>query len=161
MHFFSQNFQQKICFTFFFNFKFLFTEFVLIVWIAYFYPPLIFTGFGQVVLQNINITGPYPDFFLRGCVLLKSDFNSDYLFLSPISTSFIIINANLLSYVCQDAFRAFHKDLEKVKKYLTPIHIGHVTEKARTEDTDLEEEFRHLRLEAEKMVRDTCSSIAL
>ena len=52
-----------------------------------------------------------------------------------------------------DAFTAFHNDLGKVTKYLTPLHIGHVTAGQKTKDIALEADFRKLRITAKNMVR--------
>ncbi|XP_041374315.1 fatty acid desaturase 2-like isoform X2 [Gigantopelta aegis] len=49
-----------------------------------------------------------------------------------------------------DAFRAFHKDLTAVRKYLKPIHIGTLPESERN-DTELQTDFRELRKTAEDM----------
>ena len=84
-------------FTFFFNLNFLFTEFVLIVWIVFSTHLSYLQALVKLFFKTLTLQAHIQNFFLRGCVFLKSDFNSDYLFLSPISTAFIIINANLKS----------------------------------------------------------------
>lgn len=47
-----------------------------------------------------------------------------------------------------DAFRAFHNDLEKVKKYLKPLHVGSVKD---VRNRSIDEDFRKLRSTAEQM----------
>nr|KAG5714734.1 hypothetical protein BaRGS_000222 [Batillaria attramentaria] len=49
-----------------------------------------------------------------------------------------------------DAFRAFHNDLNAVKKYLKPLHLGSVNPEE-NQVRDLEQDFRNLRETAEKM----------
>lgn len=58
----------------------------------------------------------------------------------------------------QDAFRAFHNNLDMVKKYLTPIHVGSV-EQGEREVTTLDEDFRSLRETATKMVSDQSTQL--
>lgn len=52
----------------------------------------------------------------------------------------------------QDAFRAFHNDLDQVQKYLLPLHIGSVQKGEVNTNYSLENDFRDLRENAEKMV---------
>ncbi|CAC5377876.1 FADS2 [Mytilus coruscus] len=47
-----------------------------------------------------------------------------------------------------DAFEAFHNDLESVKRYLKPLHLGTVKD---TKDKSIEEDFRKLRSTAVQM----------
>ncbi|KAK7112009.1 acyl-CoA 6-desaturase-like isoform X1 [Littorina saxatilis] len=49
-----------------------------------------------------------------------------------------------------DAFRAFHNNLDHVKKYLKPLHVGSIAHADAQPDT-LESDFRSLRETAEKM----------
>ena len=49
----------------------------------------------------------------------------------------------------QDAIRAFHNDLDKLKKYLKPLHLGAVQD---IQHRSIDEDFRQLRSTAEKMV---------
>ena len=51
----------------------------------------------------------------------------------------------------QDAFRAFHTDLDLVKKYLKPLHLGAVQVSDHS-DSKLDADFRVLRETAVKMV---------
>nr|XP_034302423.1 acyl-CoA 6-desaturase isoform X3 [Crassostrea gigas] len=50
-----------------------------------------------------------------------------------------------------DAFRAFHNDLDQVQKYLLPLHIGSVQKGEVNTNYSLENDFRDLRENAEKM----------
>lgn len=54
--------------------------------------------------------------------------------------------------VIQDAFRAFHNDLDQVQKYLLPLHIGSVQKGEVNTNFSLEKDFRNLRETAENMV---------
>ena len=49
----------------------------------------------------------------------------------------------------QDAIRAFHNDLDKLKKYLKPLHLGAVQD---IQNRSIDEDFRQLRSTAEQMV---------
>jgi hypothetical protein len=49
----------------------------------------------------------------------------------------------------QDAVRAFHNDLGKLKKYLKPLHLGAVQD---IQNRSIDEDFRQLRTTAEEMV---------
>ncbi|XP_076458631.1 acyl-CoA 6-desaturase-like [Babylonia areolata] len=49
-----------------------------------------------------------------------------------------------------DAFRAFHNDLDAVKKYLKPIHIGSVVGEEQ-QASSIDSDFRNLRETADKM----------
>lgn len=51
----------------------------------------------------------------------------------------------------QDAFRAFHNDLDFVKKYMKSIHIGSL-KKSQLDVKPVDKDFRELRDIAEKMV---------
>ena len=53
---------------------------------------------------------------------------------------------------------AFHKDLNVARKYLKPLHIGHLHQE--DSDTplkgkDMKQDFKQLRLTAEKMVSES------
>lgn len=61
----------------------------------------------------------------------------------------LIMNPTL---VIQDAFRAFHNDLDQVQKYLLPLHIGSVQKGEVNTNFSLEKDFRNLRETAENMV---------
>jgi hypothetical protein len=54
----------------------------------------------------------------------------------------------------QEAFKAFHKDLNHVKKFLKPIHLGDLDQKSKCNDQakSLKEDFEELRNTAKKMV---------
>lgn len=54
----------------------------------------------------------------------------------------------------QDAFTAFHNDIDSVKKYLKPLHIGTVKD---AKNRSLDEDFRKLRSTAQQMVKKNLS----
>lgn len=58
--------------------------------------------------------------------------------------------------ILQDAFRAFHNDLDQVQKYLLPLHIGSVQKGEVNTNVTLENDFRNLRQTAETMVSFQC-----
>lgn len=59
---------------------------------------------------------------------------------------------NFILFFFQEAFTAFHPDMNVVKKYLKPIHIGHLQEDTHHKDLDIKKDFEELRQTAEKMV---------
>jgi len=58
-------------------------------------------------------------------------------------------------FIFQEAFLAFHTDLKAVKKFLKPIHIGHLDQLSDQTDAvqkpDIKKDFEDLRQTAEKM----------
>ena len=58
----------------------------------------------------------------------------------------------MLFVFLQEAFKAFHNDLGKVRKYLKPIHLGQVAERSQ-KDEEVQKDFEELRNTVHKLVR--------
>lgn len=52
----------------------------------------------------------------------------------------------------QEAFKAFHTNMGKVSKYMTPLNIGSVGTPCKVDEEEIRKDFIQLRKKAEEMV---------